>query len=127
MHCCPALACRNIVTINDSSVIRWISVSTVKELFTSIDCKLDNHSNTLKAASMLQNLMPKLLCQTIPELEAIVHGLLPVLNALLYLFSLFLICEASRTLAALGMLSNISNHHQLQLSHLEQDESSVNY
>ena len=59
------------------SVIRWISLSTVKELFTSIDCKLDNHnnhSNTLKAVSMSQNLMPKLLCQTTPELEAIMYS-----------------------------------------------------
>ena len=103
-----ALAYRNIATINNSSVIRWISVSTVKELFTSIDCKLDSHSNTLKEVSMLWNLMPKLLCQTTPSLEVIVDRLLPDLNVLLYVFSLFQIFEASWTHAALGMLSNIS-------------------
>ena len=81
MHCCLVLACRKVATINDSSVISG-SVSTGKELFASIDHKLDNHSNTLKAVSMSWNLMPKLLCQTTPELEAIVDGLLPVLNML---------------------------------------------
>ena len=70
--------------------------------------------------------MLKLLCQTTPELEVIVDGLLPVMNVLLHVFSLFQICDAGRTLAALGMLSNIPTHHQLQLSHLEQDGSSVN-
>ena len=42
-----------------------------------------------------------------PRFEVIVDGLLPVMNALLHVFSLFQIGEASRILAALGMLSNI--------------------
>ena len=55
--------------------------------------------------------MPEFLSQTTPELEATIDGFLPVLNMLLHVFSLFQICEAGRTLAALGMLQHI--HHQV--------------
>ena len=102
MQWCLVLACRNIATINDSSVVCWISVSTVKELFASIDCLLDKHSNTLKPVSMSWNLMPKVLCQTTLELEAIVDGLLPVTNVLLHVFSLFQICGATGDLQHWG-------------------------
>jgi hypothetical protein len=96
-------------------VIRWITVSTLKELLSFIDRNLGQDSDRSEDISMVRDfvLLSEDLLQDFPVLEALVDCLLSVSNNLLHEFSLGWICNA---LGALDMLWGLSNVTVIRLN-----------